>query len=310
MRTAFVQALTKIAQDDPRVVLLTGDLGFNVLEPFAEKFPDRFFNAGVAEQNMIGMATGLAEAGFVPFVYSIVTFASLRAYEFIRNGPVLHQLPVRVIAVGGGFEYGHAGVTHFGLEDLGIMRLQPGLTIVAPADFQQARHALHATWGLPGPVYYRVGKDDKTLVPGLDGQFALGQLQTVSHGNDILIVAMGAIAAEAVAAVQLLGQQGIGGTVAIVSSFNPGPEEELAGLLGRFRHVMTVEAHYITGGVGSFVAEIIAERGFPCQLQRCGVRTMPSGHSDHQAAMEEAHGLSARALAQTAMKLLGRSRDE
>src|SRR5262245_44384130 len=108
MRMAFCRALLELADRDDRIVLLTGDLGYSVLEPFADRFPARFFNVGVAEQNMVGTATGLAEAGFIPYVYSIVTFASLRGYEFIRNGPVLHQLPVRIIGIGGGFEYGHA----------------------------------------------------------------------------------------------------------------------------------------------------------------------------------------------------------
>ena len=116
------------------IVLLTGDLGFTVVEPFAERFPVRFFNVGVAEQNMLGVATGLAEAGFVPFVYSIATFATLRSYEFVRNGPVLHHLPVRVVGVGGGLEYGMNGVTHYALEDIAIMRTQPGMTVLAPAD--------------------------------------------------------------------------------------------------------------------------------------------------------------------------------
>src|SRR2546426_8673924 len=106
MRKAFVRTLTEIGAADSRVLLLTGDLGYMALEPFCERFPERFFNVGVAEQNMIGLATGLAEAGVVPFAYSIATFASMRAYEFIRNGPVLHRLPVRVVGVGGGFEYG------------------------------------------------------------------------------------------------------------------------------------------------------------------------------------------------------------
>src|SRR5215211_9149428 len=148
MRRAFVQTLVELASQDPRVLLLTGDLGYMVVEPFAEAFPDRFFNAGVAEQNMVGLATGLAEAGFIPFVYSIVTFASLRPYEFIRNGPILHQLPVRIVGIGGGFEYGTAGVSHYGLEDIGVMRIQPGLTIIAPADFQQTRTALLNSYAL------------------------------------------------------------------------------------------------------------------------------------------------------------------
>ncbi len=132
MRTAVIQTLISLASRDDRILLLTGDLGFMVLEPFAARFPDRFFNVGVAEQNMVGLATGLAEAGFIPFVYSIATFITMRPYEFIRNGPILQHLPVRFLGVGGGFEYGPAGPTHHALEDLAVMRTQPGLTVDRP----------------------------------------------------------------------------------------------------------------------------------------------------------------------------------
>jgi len=125
MRNDFLDELVKLAALDERVMLLTGDLGFMVLEDFQKHHPDRFVNCGVAEQNMVGIATGLAEAGFVPFVYSIATFATLRPYEFIRNGPALHNLPVRVVGVGGGFDYGHNGITHLALEDYAVMRTQP-----------------------------------------------------------------------------------------------------------------------------------------------------------------------------------------
>lgn len=310
MRAAFVQTLTEIAEADPRVVLLTGDLGYSVLEPFAEKFPDRFFNVGVAEQNMVGMATGLAEAGLVPFVYSIITFASLRAYEFIRNGPVHHRLPVRIVGIGAGFEYGHAGLTHYGLEDLGVMRLQPGLTVVAPADHQQTANALRATWNLPGPIFYRMGKDDKAFVPGLEGRFTLGRMEIVREGADLVIVAISAIASEAAAAAEILAEQGVSCTVAVVSSFNPSPVEDLVSLLGKFQKVMTVEVHYSNGGVGSWVAEVIAEQGIACQLLRCAVPRTPSGMSAHQNIMENAFGLSRDALAKTALSHLGRRNHE
>src|SRR5438105_744908 len=129
MRQTFIAALAEIAERDPRVVLLTADLGYTVVERFAERFPSRFFNVGVAEQNMIGVATGLASTGFVPFVYSIAPFAVLRPYEAIRNGPVHHGPPVRIVGVGGGMEYGQNGPSHFALEDVAIMRTQPGLRI-------------------------------------------------------------------------------------------------------------------------------------------------------------------------------------
>lgn len=192
MRGAFAKTLSELADRDRRVMLLTGDLGYMALEPFAEWHPDRFINVGVAEQNMVGIATGLAEAGFVPFVYSIVTFATLRPYEFIRNGPVLHRLPVRIVGIGGGFEYGHAGPTHHGTEDVGVMRTLPGITVLAPADHRQTRTAIEATWDIPGPIYYRLGKDDKTVVPGLNGRFELGRAEMIRTGRDVLLVTMGA----------------------------------------------------------------------------------------------------------------------
>jgi transketolase len=196
MRHAFAKALYDIAESDERIVLMTADLGFMVLEDFAQAYPSRFYNVGVAEANMIGLATGLAASGYIPFVYSIATFASMRGYEQIRNGPILHHLPVRVIGVGGGFEYGHAGFTHHALEDLAIARVQPGLSVVAPADHLQASAAIRLTYDLPGPIYYRIGKREDYVLPGLEGRFRLGRAEVVREGTDILIVTIGSISAE------------------------------------------------------------------------------------------------------------------
>ena len=205
-------------------MLLTGDLGFTVLEPFAERFPDRFFNVGVAEQNMVGVATGLAEAGFVPFVYSIATFATLRPYEFIRNGPVLHQLPVRIVGVGGGLEYGQNGLTHYALEDIAVMRAQPGMTVLAPADFEQARTALARDRDSPRPVYFRLGKNETETVPGLDGRFRLGGVEQIGAGRDVAIVATGSIAHEAAAAVELLEARGWRSRLVVAACAEPGAD--------------------------------------------------------------------------------------
>ena len=292
MRKAFTRTLVELAEADPRIMLLTGDLGYMALEPFSERFPDRFVNAGVAEQNMVGVATGLAEAGFIPFVYSIVTFASLRPYEFIRNGPVLHRLPVRVVGVGGGFEYGPQGTTHHGLEDLAVMRVQPGMTVVAAADHRQYAAALRATWDLPGPVYYRIGKDDTTEVPGLDGRFRLGRAELLRPGRDLCLVATGSVAVEAAAAAATLAERGIDCGCLIVACLQPAP----------------VEAHYASGGLGSLVAEVVAERGLRCRVRRCAVMTTPDGVSGSQRFMHQAHGLSREALVATALEALGDAR--
>lgn len=304
MRGAFAKALTELAERDPRILLLTGDLGYMALEPFADKFPDRFINAGVAEQNMVGLATGLAEAGFIPYVYSIVTFASLRAYEFIRNGPVQHQLPIRIVGVGGGVEYGQNGLSHYGVEDIGAMRLQPALTVIAPADHEQARSAVLATWDLPGPIYFRLGKDDKTTVPGLAGRFELGRAQLLGEGEDLLFVTMGNMAAETVAAAELLAQREVACSVLVVPVLNPAPIEDLAHVLARFPIALSVEAHYLTGGVGSLVAEVIAERGLNCRLTRCGIKEMPHGITGSQAYLYGEYGLSREALVETALAAL------
>ena len=265
-----------LADADERVMLLTGDLGFTVLEEFSGRHPDRFINCGVSEQNMLGVATGLAEAGFVPFAYSIATFATLRPYEFIRNGPALHDLPVRIVGVGGGFDYGHNGVTHFALEDYALMRTQPSITTVVPADAMQARAAVRGTADVPGPVYFRVSKRGDAL-PGLDGRFELGRLEVLREGTGAAIIAIGSIAHAAVEAADLLAERGLPASVAVVSSFNPGPTDEIAALLDGIPAVATVEAHYRDGGLGSFVAETIAERGLESRLLRCAVDRMPGG---------------------------------
>jgi transketolase len=302
MREAFCRTISELARNDQRILLLTGDLGFMALEPFAAEFPGRFFNAGVAEQNMVGLATGLAEAGFIPFVYSIVTFATLRPYEFIRNGPIHHHLPVRIVGIGGGLEYCRQGISHQGLEDIGVMRLQPGLTVIAPADHEQAHTAFLSTWDLPGPVYYRLGKDKNAPVQGLNGRFTTGRAQVIRQGSDLLIVALGGIAGEAAAAADILAARGINCTVAVVASVSPPPVEDLSAMLKRFKIALTVEVHYTVGGLGSLVAEVIADGGLTCRLVRCGIREKSNGTIGNKEYLYRLYALSPEAIAETALR--------
>jgi transketolase len=300
LRKAFVDALCELAGDDARIVLLTGDLGYMALEPFRERFPHRFVNAGVAEQNMIGVATGLAEAGFRPYAYSIAPFASLRPLEFIRNGPVAHRLPVRIVGMGMGFEYGHSGPTHYGLEDIGTLRTLPGLTIVIPADSNQAATAVRETQHVPGPVYYSLGKDDRISVPGLNGRFQLGRVQLTRAGRDIAIVTMGSIGQEVAAAAEQLSGHGIEAAVVVVSNFSPDPEAELVEVLSNFARAITVEVQTVSGGLGSFVASVIATHGLSCKLRIMGVRTSPDGTSGKQAERWRKYGLDRDSIVRTA----------
>jgi transketolase len=302
MRKTFIETLVELARKDPRIMLLTGDLGYMAVEPFIDEFPQRFVNVGVAEQNMLGVATGLAEAGFLPFVYSIATFASLRPYEFIRNGPILHKLPVRIVGIGSGFEYGLNGITHYSLEDIGIMRVQPEITLISPADFQQTRSALLSTWDLSGPVYYRIGKDDKSIITGLDGHFTLGKTQSIRDGKDVLLVSIGSITLEALKAADQLEQNGISCGVIVVASINPSPNEDLSSALSNYSNVVTIEAHYPAGGLGSLIAECIAENNINCRLLRCAVPVVPRGVSGTQGYMNKYFGISGESIAERIMK--------
>ena len=306
MRAAFMRTLSELAERDERIVLLTSDLGYMALEAFAEKFPQRFFNVGIAEQNMIGLATGLAEAGFIPFAYSIAPFAVLRPYEFIRNGPIAHHLSVRIVGMGGGLEYGYDGISHYGHDDIGVLRVQSGITLVTPADYEQARSALLKTYHLPGPIYYRLSKDDRTIVPELNGQFELGRLQCIGQGGDLVMIAMGSIAGEACQAVQDLVAQDIRAALFVAASINPPPLDDLRETLSRYRLAVTVEAHAINGGLGSLVAEVIAESGSQCILVRCGIEEQLDGVVGSQRYLYDKYGLSGKKIAAKTIAALQR----
>lgn len=292
MRAALIDALSSLAERDPRVLLLTGDLGFMFLERFRDRFPDRFINAGVAEQNMLGVATGLAKEGFVPFVYSIAPFALLRPFEFIRNGPVMHRLPVRIVGVGGGFEYGVAGPSHFMLEDLALTAALPAMTVVSPADATQVAPIIEQTKDLTGPLYLRLGKNDERRVGGLEGRFTLAEPLMLRQGSEVLVVTCGAIASSVAMAVDELAKEGSACGLLLLSTLNPVSHGSLLPALHRYGTIVTVETHYQRGGLGSLIAEALAGSGTGARLVSVAVEPNMDGHVGSQAYMEDAHGMS------------------
>jgi len=296
--------LMEMAAEDDRIMFVTGDLGWSVVEKFAKRYPKRFINAGVAEADAVGIATGLALEGFVPFVYSIATFSSMRPYEQIRNGPILHRLPVRIIGVGGGFAYSHAGPTHFALEDLAIMRTQPGMTVIAPADPAQTRSALLATSEIPGPVYLRVGKGGNAQMPGLNGRFALGRPELVREGKDVLLLATGGAALTALDAAKVLEREGKTAAVAVLAHLGFLGSPELAALLSKFRAVVTTEEAFVVGGLGSLTAETVAGRGLTCRVVCAGVRTTFGSVYGSKAWLEKKHNIDADSLARAAREAM------
>lgn len=306
MRNAFVDGLVELALADPSVMLLTADLGYNVLDPFAHEFPDRFINVGVAEQNMAGIATGLAMTGRRVFIYSIATFATLRCFEQFRNGPSLHNLPVCVVGVGAGYSYGNLGPSHFALEDVAIMRALPNVRVVAPADPDQARSAVRAIGAIPGPAYLRLGKGGNPAVPGLDGRFAWNLPEIIRPGSEIAMIATGAVAPETVAAADRLALKGIQARVAVMAHLPPEPTEELTELLRGCRGVLTVEEGRVTGGLGALVAQTISQGGLNCRLQMAGARGELAGPVGSREFMLAGQGLDADSLADQALGLLKR----
>jgi transketolase len=213
MRDAFVSALCDLASEDDRVWLLTGDMGFRSLEPFAERFPDRFLNVGVAEQNLMGVATGLAAEGLVPFVYSIASFVTARCYEQFKVGPALHSLPVRVIGVGGGYDYGHAGPTHYALEDVSIMRAQVGVRVWVPLTPVQMRAAILRSAAVEGPLYLRLARKGVEEAPCVAEWVPY---VVVEPGNETVLISWGSVSGEVLRASAKLQDRGLSSTIVLL----------------------------------------------------------------------------------------------
>lgn len=270
MRKAAINELADLARADHRVVLLTADLGFGVLDEFAREFPGQFVNVGVAEQAMVGVATGMAEAGFLPYCYSIATFSFLRPFEFIRNGPVAHRLPIRIIGVGAGTDYAFDGLTHYALEDLALARTQPGLTVYAPVTDEDTRALVRESHEQDGPAYFRLSRQGAAV----SSQDARSQSPETT---EVLIFALGTAVERAERVARAVTAAGRSARVISVLRFDDATAEDLAAHLSRSHACVTVEDHYRIGGLGSAVAEVIATRGLAVPLVMDAVETLPVG---------------------------------
>lgn len=264
MRGAFINSLLALAQRDPRVWLLTGDLGFSVLEPFATRFPRRFVNAGVAEQNMISVAAGLAHSGKRVFVYSIANFPTLRCYEQIRNDVCYHGLPVRIVSVGGGLAYGSAGYTHHGVEDFATLRALPGMAVLAPGDPRETELLTEALGEHPGPAYLRLGKAGEPVVHNQLSSLTLGQALVVRPGSDVTLIATGGMLHSAVqAADELAMNDSLSVRVLSMHTLKPLDEAAVRAAAMETRAIVSVEEHSSIGGLGSAVADVLAQMPNP-----------------------------------------------
>lgn len=308
MRDTFVNTLSKIARDDSNVMLLTGDLGFGVLTNFANEFPDQYINVGIAEQNMTGLATGLALEGKIVFTYSIGNFSTLRCLEQIRNDVCYHNANVKVVSIGGGFCYGPLGVSHHATEDLAILRVLPNMVVVAPGDRYETEKATLAAYEKPGPVYLRLGRGNEPLIHDNDSEFSLGRAITLNNSGDIALVTTGGILSHALKAQGLLDGMGIPSSLHSMHTLKPIDVPLVMDLAQRARLIISIEEHSIIGGLGGALAEVLSGlRGVKPQLIRIGLDDCFSCEVGDQEYLRGIYGLSPEAIAEKVQKSLAYS---
>jgi transketolase len=283
-RVAFTETLMELAASDPNVCFVSSD-SIKVVraDPFLEKYPDRTYEVGIAEQNAVGLAAGLASCGMVPFFATYAGFITMRACEQVRTFVCYPGLNVKLVGANGGIASGEReGVTHQFFEDLGILRTIPGMTIVVPADASQVRHAVRAVAKTPGPAYIRIGSGRDPVVFENDCPFELGKVRILrEYGNDVALFANGLILNRVLDAADQLKASGIQATVVEVHTLRPLDVTGITAVLKKTRAAVTVEDHNINGALGSAIAEVIAEE-CPCPLTRIALRDVfpQSGHPD------------------------------
>lgn len=298
MRDRFVSTLMGLAETDPNLHLVTGDLGFGVLKPFWERFPDQFTNAGIAEQNMTSFAAGMALEGKTVFTYSIGNFPTLRAVEQIRNDCAYHEANVKIVCVGGGFVYGSLGMSHHATEDLAVMRALPNVTVMAPSDPAQAQLATEAIYAHPGTCYLRLGRGGEPDLGVPSESFQIGRAVPVTSGSDVALLFTGAIGDEVLEARRRLAATGVDAAVISFPTVKPIDSAAIADLAGRYDALFTVEEHNIVGGFGGAVAEVLAELPAPrARLVRIGLNDRYSSIVGSQGYLRDVYGMSARAIA-------------
>ncbi|CAH1218385.1 Apulose-4-phosphate transketolase subunit B [Paenibacillus plantiphilus] len=301
MRSAFIETLLERARTDKRIVVVTPDLGFSVLEPFKEAFPERFINAGIAEQSAVGVASGLALGGFVPYVYSIIPFAVMRCYEQIRVDAAYMKLPVRIVGVGAGLTYGAQGATHHALEDVALMRALPNMTVCSPGDPIETRLLTRASFDMPGPMYIRLGKNGERALHSQGEQPDCRKIIQIIAGEQLAVLATGPALALASDWVQRLRGESapLGAALMSVPTIKPLDTETVSRLVRLGRPIITIEEHSRIGGLGSAVAEWIAENGAAVPFKRMGLPDSFMHDVGSQSYLRERAGLTYEAFYET-----------
>ena len=305
MRDAFARVLEQEMEQNERIVLITGDLGFGVLRRIHERFPNRLINAGIAEQSMVSMAAGLATTGRTVLVYSIGNFPVLRPLEQIRNDCVYHSADVKIVCVGGGFVYGSLGMSHHATEDMAIMRAIPGITCYTPGDPAETEIATRDMLWRKGTCYLRLGRGGEPEVhDGPVKGWTFPEAITLRGGKDIAILSAGGILTQAVEAAERLAAKGISARVVSFPVLKPLDTETVSELLSVFPKIITVEEHTVIGGFGSAVCELAAETGSGCKVKRIGLEDCFTAVVGDRQYLREVYGMDGKAIAEKAEAFL------
>jgi transketolase len=307
MRTTFFKTLFKKAKKDKNIMLVTGDTGFSVFESFIETLPAQYLNAGIAEQNMTGVVAGIALEGKIPVMYGIIPFVTMRNFEQIRNDICYQNLNVKIVGVAAGFSYGPYGHTHHSLEDIGILRTLGNLVVLCPGDPVEVRLAVNAALKYKGPVYIRLGKAGEPVVHKKTPKFTIGKGILIEEGKDITIFATSTMLYRGLEVTEELKKKKLSVRFISMPTIKPIDEEIIIDSARKTKALFTLEEHVIHNGLGSAVAEVLAENSFSGKFKRFGVPvrfTKTVGYQEH---MRKANGLTTKQIVQSILKIISSS---
>lgn len=298
MRNAFASEITELAKRDERIVLLSGDIGNRLFDVFKKECPGRFFNCGVAEANMIGMAAGMALSGLRPVAYTITPFITARCLDQIRIDVCYQQTKVVIVGTGSGLCYASLNVTHQSCEDLATLRVLPGLTLLCPGDPVETRLSLKAAMDNDGPVYLRLGKKGEPTVHKANPDFSIGKWIELVNGSDVYLLSTGNMLSVAMQVSDNLAKEDVSCGVMSCHTVKPLDADSLARVFGLVKLVVVVEEHSVLGGFGSSLAEWVSETRVIARLLRIGIADSCLYKSYNQSEAREAYGLTAEGMTQ------------
>ena len=304
-RDAYGKALVKLGGENERVVVLDADLSKSTkTHDFMKTYPERFFNMGIAEQNLMGTAAGLAAAGKIAFASTFAVFATGRAFEQIRNSIAYNKLNVKIAATHAGLTVGEDGASHQSIADIAVMRALPNMTVIVPADGVETEKAIYAAAGHEGPVYIRLGRSAVPVLYPPEYDFQIGKATTLKEGKDIAILATGIMVAESLKAAEELAAEGLNVQVINISTIKPIDATAIIEAAKVTGALVTVEEHSIIGGLGSAVAEVLVEN-YPVPLERVGVKDT-FGESGKPQELLDKYGLNVASIKEAVYKVLAR----